>query len=408
MIMLEWRKNMLNYTVSNEMNAFIEQFDEEDKKSILECIRKIRFVTTEELTSFYANEIISRYSKGPKTALFTVTEENPSSKQNHSNDDASLSDIEEKRKTYSSSDHVGYILENIVRTNSRYLTINPKVKQLKSERISRIVLVDDGINSGHRIIDFIKNDIFKFIRSSYSYKLCSIEVISFFAYKTGIDYIQSKTKIISNFVNKVYINGKTCFNNPKYTFLFEKYSEKITKQKIPLGFANTNGNIIFEHGIPNSLPPIFWDYGKRKSWIPLFPNRGISQELVYYFKNHTINQIESIADSGNLNLALSLFEEIENKRISRENTNLITVLFFLNKGILEKNLTNYVTFDNDEIATILKNLKNWGLVDDKNKVTEFGKDTLKTYSNISKKTQKVYNNFVDYLPTKFGDSFIHI
>lgn len=399
---------MVEYTDSNELNSFIEQFDEEDKKNILECLRKIRFVSTDEIKNFYTEEIITRYSKGPKTALFTVTEEVPVPSKKSLEEEKSLPDEDKKRKTYSSSDHVGYILENIVRTNSRYLTINPTIKQLKSEKISRIVLVDDGINSGHRIIKFMKNDIFRFIRSCYSYKLCSIEVLSFFAYKSGIDYINSKSKIISNFINKIFINNKTCFNNPKYKVLFEKYSEKITKQTIPLGFENTNGNIIFEHGIPNSLPPIFWDYGKRKSWIPLFPNRGISIELVQYFKSHSINQVESIADSGNLNLALNLFEEIENKRISRTNTNLITVLFFLNKGVLLRNITNYVTLDNDEITEILKNLKEWNFIDDNYTVTDFGKETLKHYSNISQNQQKVYNNFVDYLPTKFGDSFIHI
>ena len=35
---------MVKYTDSNELNSFIEQFDEEDKKNILECLRKIRFV----------------------------------------------------------------------------------------------------------------------------------------------------------------------------------------------------------------------------------------------------------------------------------------------------------------------------------------------------------------------------
>lgn len=399
---------MVEYTGFRAINSFIEQFDEEDKKNILECLRKIRFISTEELISFYTEKIVSRYSKGPKTALFTVTEEVPVTSDDSSKWEISSLDTKEKRKTYSSSDHVGYILENIVRTNNRYLTINPTIKQLKSEKISKIVLVDDGINSGHRIINFMKNDIFKFIRSSYSYKLCSIEVLSFFAYKTGIDYIKSKTKIVSNFINKIYINNKTCFNNSKYKVLFEKYSEKITKKKIPLGFENTNGNIIFEHGIPNSLPPIFWDYGKRKSWIPLFPNRGISIELVQYFKNHSINQVESIADSGNLDLALNLFEQIENKKISRENTDLITVLFFLNRGVLLKNITNYVTLDNDEITTILKNLKEWNFIEDNYTVTDFGKEILKHYSNTSQNQQKVYNNFVDYLPTKFGDSFIHI
>ena len=100
--------------------------------------------------------------------------------------------------------------------------------------------------------------------------------------------------------------------------------------------------------------------------------------------------------------------QIENKRISRTNTNLITVLFFLNKGVLLRNITNYVTLDNDEITEILKNLKEWNFIDDNYTVTDFGKETLKHYSNISQNQQKVYNNFVDYLPTKFGDSFIHI
>ena len=77
-------------------------------------------------------------------------------------------------------------------------------------------------------------------------------------------------------------------------------------------------------------------------------------------------------------------------------------------GVLLRNITNYVTLDNNEINEILKKLKEWNFVNDNYTVTDFGKETLKHYSNISQNQQKVYNNCVDYLPTKFGDSFIHI
>jgi hypothetical protein len=64
---------------------------------------------------------------------------------------------EEKKAAKSGSEgRVGHLLENLQRLNSRRFVVNPTIKQMKTQKIKHIVLVDDLIGSGTRLLNFWK------------------------------------------------------------------------------------------------------------------------------------------------------------------------------------------------------------------------------------------------------------
>ena len=366
-----------------EIDSFIEQFDKIDRGLALIMLSKLHIVTNEDFEEYITSEIITRWSNGPRTALFVVEQE----------DD----------EDYSSSDKIGYILENIVRIKKRFLVINPSLESMKAEKISKIVLIDDGINSGLRITKYLKSDKFKTIKSWISYHKCSLEVLSYFAYDVGIEHINANTKIVSNYISKYTINKNNGIYDDEMKQLCIKYGARTNKDRASLGFFGVCGFMFFEHGIPNSLPSMYWANGSNKSWEPLFCNRGISRAVADYFINSSkvLSSINAIADIGKTRLALSILDQIENKRIDKRNVDLLTLLSLFSAGVDKANMQRYVLMDDEYIKNMIKDLLTWNYIDSENKVTELGKYVLEKYKNLHISKKELYNNVVNYLPKHF-------
>lgn len=373
-----------------EIDQFISQFETSDRNLAKIAIEKLQLISNEQLETYFNEEIIKRYSNGPRTAFFMITQQ----------DD----------QDYSSSDKIGYLIENIARQYSRYIVVTPTLASMRAERIKRIVLVDDGIGSGRRVVQFLKSDIFKSIRSWISYKKCSVEILSYFLYEIGKDYIQKKTKIISNFVSNLYIDKDNSVFQKEIINILLKYGKKTLKRCAALGYRNVNGFLVFEHGIPNSIPSIFWSDGVNNSWKALFPKRGISRTLIKYFIDKSSLQVNvnAIADLGKYRLAINLLEQIENKRISRENIDHLTILSLLQRGIARENFGKYIVMGTQYQNDIFNKLYKWEYIDKNDKITALGKYVLERF--LSKGECKNSNFLVvyEYLPEKFGGAPITV
>lgn len=373
-----------------EIDNFISQFETHDRNLAKIAIEKLHIITNEQLDNYFNEEIVKRFSKGPRTAFFIITQT--------------------EDEDYSSSDKIGYTIENIARQYPRYIVVNPSLDSMKAEKIKRIVLVDDGIGSGQRVINYLKTDMFKSIRSWISYKKCTLEILTYFIYEIGKDFIQSKTKIVNNFISNLYIENKNGVFQDEIKNLFFRYGQMTLKRGAALGYKNVNGFIFFEHGIPNSLPSIFWSDGVRGSWKALFPNRGISRQLVSFFidKSSEPINVDIIAEVGKYRLAVNLLEQIENKRISRENVDCLTILSLLHRGIGRDNFGKYIIMENKYQNEILDKLCTWEYIDRSNRVTGFGKYVLERFLSRGDCKETSFSVLCEYLPQKFGGSSITV
>ena len=81
-----------------EIDQFISQFETSDRNLAKIAIEKLQLISNEQLETYFNEEIIKRYSNGPRTAFFMITQQ----------DD----------QDYSSSDKIGYLIENIARQYS--------------------------------------------------------------------------------------------------------------------------------------------------------------------------------------------------------------------------------------------------------------------------------------------------
>jgi hypothetical protein len=75
-----------------------------------------------------------------------------------------------------------------------------------------------------------------------------------------------------------------------------------------LGFGAGAVGMIFEHSCPNNAPVVLWSKGPK--YKPLFPNRGIPDELKPLFSQEDVNRPSTVLwDISQYRLALAMLHE---------------------------------------------------------------------------------------------------
>jgi hypothetical protein len=384
--------------LSISVEDFINQFENKDKNLIRIFLNRILFIDNKSFEKFITDEIVKNYCKKPKTAIFTV--KNLKKKENYDNSGTDL----DREENYDSSDKIGYMLENIHRQHGRFFYINPSINTMKAEKISRVLLVEDNISSGTKVKRFLnENKDFRTIKSWVSYKKCTIDILTYALYEKGKKFINKHCKKINSYKSKIYIPENNKIFTKEFIKLFEKYGNKIMLPSYSLGYDETKGFVVFEHGCPNSLPVVFWRPKKKVSWESLFPNRGVDISVSDIFKKrpNQISDIDKIADTGKCRVAINILEQIENYRISPENMEYLLVLIHLDKGIKHKNLSKYIFFDDLKIGRLLDKLKEWEYIDIWFKLTDEGRYLIERYSKAKVKFKPREMEQVSFFPKIF-------
>lgn len=146
------------------------------------------------------------------------------------------------------------------------------LRNLRLTKCHEMFLIDDFIGTGNRVCEYLDAlYVHKTIRSWHSYKLLKITVLCYAGTKEGISKIEAhsmgpkvKVVLVSPSWNRNIIDSDSA--NLEKLFRRDKLS--------PMGYGNVCTNIIFEHGVPNNFPAIFW----RGSKAP-FPNRVITKDV---------------------------------------------------------------------------------------------------------------------------------
>ncbi|MDC5351782.1 hypothetical protein NRA49_13820 [Acinetobacter baumannii] len=304
-----------------------------------------------------------------------------------------------RRRQYGSEDRVGHILEKISGSYKGNGTISkieccPTIKTLIKQGIKDIVFVDDICGSGERFISFFKNVIPAYLKRLISIHKIRLWFVCYGITSSGFRYIRSKIKYFRNNPQHVISN----YHPLKFDKIISKdirelcfrYTRKVYgNDSASLGYKNSIGGIVFEHGCPNNLPRILWD--NNKNWNALFKNRFIPIDLRPIFSDENlIDTSEVLWDVNQKNLAISIFDSIQNNNMQPRYNLIITFLGLVNKGIqTECNLASKLFISSSKIGVIIDELIESNLIIKENniiKITKLGKSILQKFKKTKLKS----------------------
>lgn len=324
-----------------------------------------------------------------------------------------------KRLTYGSEDRVGHFLERICdsqrgsRQHSK-IECTPTLKTLKAQGIKHVVLVDDICGSGKRIVDFYKKVLPKSLKRQISLGQVSLWAIFYAVNSSGIHYLKKSIKYFKKYDNQVLIAfpelGSSIFNSMDIKSLCLKYSKKIygdDSNATGLGYKDSIGGVVFEHGCPNNLPDILWK--NHKQWNAIFKNRAIPSELKRAFDPDSTAEIgEVLWSSGQNHLALSLYDAIDERRLSVDEHLLIAVLGLLMRQVTSESIAGKLMIEHARYQVLIREAYDKGLLEPQGsrnqiKVNAFGKALVDKFR--TKKLKKISTSSIDdqtkyYYPTQ--------
>ena len=417
-----WSYNMTELLIINHSiyKDWLYQFDTaKDRALATQLFHKLKFVSEREFESEIEETLINLQNKlGDTIAVYPVIPKIPTNIVGHDQYTGGIPEITAsgkiprdagRRRQYGSEDKVGHVLAKLQNRFRRpnggsVIQCTPTITQIKSDKIKHIVFVDDICGSGDRISDYWKNTVSKSIKSLLSFKKIELWMIFYAITESGKQKIE---KMIPNFPVKTHLITLL----PKYNLnhllgtdlkeLSKVYSKTIKMKNHSLGYKNSGGLVVFEHGCPNNLPVIFW--AKNKNWKGLFPNCSIPTEFRSYFDNENIVQpLEELWSGNQKKLALKLMENIEVKKLSIDEILVVTMIALLLKGVDNSKIGEYLLVSEKKYRQIIELAEEYYLYKN-NKVTSFGKEFLKRYRNsyqYSKKKPKLEKLLHKYYPNQ--------
>jgi len=319
-----------------------------------------------------------------------------------------------RRRQYGSEDRVGHILERISAANRgnngiSSIEVCPTKKTLIEQGIKDIVFVDDICGSGQRFFKFYKKEFPASLKRLLSIGEVRVWFICYGMTKAGKKFITNNLKYFKKNPNNIItylpiLDFENLLTSDVRDLCF-RYSRKVYgTESASLGYKNSIGGIVFEHGCPNNLPRILWD--SKKQWNALFHNRAVPEELRPSFSEESnIDFSEVLWGVNQQNLAIALLESIDNKSFDTDNRSIITLLGLINKGVRKQDLATKMLIDTSRCEDFINKSLNGSLIEYHNtqlKVTSLGNCII---NNFKKKyTRFTPENNIAYTPENYYPS----
>ncbi|PJZ58274.1 phosphoribosyltransferase-like protein [Leptospira barantonii] len=353
------------------MNEYLNQFPDFYRKIVYKFLCQVEFISNIEFEEELTNLVLDNLIKiNGKIAFF------PISKGPENNRD---------KVRYSSGEKIGYILTNLERLFPDKIKVSPSILEMRTQRYKSIVFVDDVIASGESIIKYARNKINKSIKSWSSLGYVNLYLLSVVGYPNGINRILENTNLFKSeniYCSRIALNKSKIYNS-ELTYTANKFGRLTNRSNLSIGFMESKGYHIFEHGCPNNIPSMLWAKGNKNNFKPLFKNRGIPLNLRYLFKKEfQIQQsIENIFDLNQPKLALRLITAIENKFLKHIEKEILIVLSISSIGVSEGNASQYFT-NQRRLIYLIKLLKKQCVLNSDFTITKYGRQILKKYKNF--------------------------
>lgn len=266
-----------------------------------------------------------------------------------------------RREQHGSEGRVAHILTGLQRKNMKSnrtsaVECTPTVKQLKTQGIRHIVLIDDVCGSGQRITKYWRQVIPKSVKSLLSLKRCELWVVVYAITPAGtraLKLTMPRFPLNDHLISVMPAADVQGLLTPELTSLCVNYAKKIDLEMSGIGYRGSGCPVVFEHGCPNNLPAILW--ASRPGWKGLFPNRAVPTDMRSCFDgNGTDMAIEALWRSNQPKLALSLLEALNHATpLTNQQRLLLTLLGLRLRGISEADLATRLLMTNSEISQLL-------------------------------------------------------
>jgi DNA-binding MarR family transcriptional regulator len=316
-----------------------------------------------------------------------------------------------RRRKFGSEDRVGHVLAKLQErfrrgTGSSKIECVPTLRQLKSQGIKHVVLVDDVCGSGKRITDYWQA-IPRRIKSLLSLKRCELWIVLYAIApmgKAALIKAMPNFPLSDHLITVLAETDLLAMLTPELRTLCENYSKLISMESSGLGYRGSACPIIFEHGCPNNLPAILW--ASPSGWKGLFPNRSIPTEMRSCFdEDGTDRALEILWRANQPKLALSLLDALDHGvPLTAEHRMLLTLLGMRLRGIPETNLAARMLMSSSEFKKLLRRAVEMGLYEKAAaQVTPMGREVVSRFRerfSCARRQQVVGRSPEDYYPSQ--------
>lgn len=171
----------------------------------------------------------------------------------------------------------------------------PSLRNMRAARCRTVLFVDDFSGSANRILDFDR--AFRrhpTIRSWLNLKWIRIHVVVFAATERARDRLETyfgKDRVHVHRMCPTFVTRPwTPSERADVDALCRKYYVPTDKAG-PYGYQDSRGLMAFLHSVPNNLPPLLWQRGRRRgSWRSFFLNQTVPSDLDALFGDASPDQ----------------------------------------------------------------------------------------------------------------------
>ncbi|TFZ02978.1 hypothetical protein EZ313_17295 [Ramlibacter henchirensis] len=268
--------------VSEEIATWCAQFPASDRALAKSMVASLEFVSRDDYSG-WLNGALQQIQQGKKLALYAVRKL-----------DAGLwtpqGALSSRPGTsQGSEDFVYSLVANFCRRDPQQAFDHATIDELKLSKIHDIVLIDDSIGSGERVLNylvaFLQN---RTILSWWSFGWIRFHVVAYSRITSGEQRIITKLPGSDHYSRKYRKSTKVSFYSRR-VFHSEWLESRWGKQYqhvldfcdaearlsafVVRGVGNVMANLVFFHSVPDNIPGIFWS--DAPGFQPLFGNRAL-------------------------------------------------------------------------------------------------------------------------------------
>ncbi len=276
--------------------AWLSQFDPDDRDTASLLLESLQLVSHSEFQNGLTELLSETRAQSPRpVAAFAIREPDDIElppPQRVANTEAPpgiwhyFEEVDKTNRPNAVGQGAGVGSEGTVATLVRDMTIqegssafldHPSIDSMCCVKARRAFLVDDVIGSGTRASNFV--DAFvnhKTIKSWHSRGYLTITVIAYAGTEQGIQRVRShhyvKDVVCAHTISQADLLWSDT-DGYNVVELCRKYALRTRAPKIPFGYGDAFSLIVFEHGCPNTAPPILWLDSKQPEWHAMFKQR---------------------------------------------------------------------------------------------------------------------------------------
>jgi len=248
---------------------------------------------------------------------------------------------------------------------------------MRSAKSRTLLCITDYIGSGAQVVNYIDTWYrHKTIKSWRSLGWLKIVVVAYASTTAGKHAVEANPHIDELRVVQIAPGIERLRQDPreKLEQVCRLYAKRGRLGR-PLGYRDSAGLYASSFSVPNNLPAILIKSSDR--WKPFFDNRSISAEAAAEigYQRPPADLPEQLRNVGQIRLAMRLSAGEIDQRWHRY----LTALALLPKD--EAALALDLDMDLPSLRTVLGSLKRLGLVDNSNRLTVDGKQTLRVHRN---------------------------